>query len=103
MPVPPDYMVYGPTEEEMTQPRTMEMPIEDVNNLDDVVRELGIESSSKTPAEAVRELNAHNERLRKALYELVHMSFPPVGIGADDDLLNAHNRAMREALAILED
>lgn len=103
MPVAPDYMVYGPTEEQMTNPRTMEMPIEDVNNLDEVVHELDIESSDRTPAEAVRELKAKNDRLRKALYEIVHMAFPPVGIGADDALLNAHNRAKREALAALEE
>lgn len=103
MAVPPDYMIYGPTEEEVTQLRTMEMPIEDVNNLDEVVHELGIESSHKTPAEAVRELKSTNAKLRMVLYELLHMSFPPVGIGADDAILDAHNRAKRDALAILEE
>ena len=46
---------------------TMEMTIEDVNNLDEVVHELGIEDSDTTPAEAVRELKAEIERLRAAL------------------------------------
>jgi hypothetical protein len=39
-------------------------PVSDINDLDDVCRELGIQESSVTPAEAVRELNAEIERLR---------------------------------------
>lgn len=38
----------------------------DVNDLDDVVRELGIEDSHTTPAEAVRELKVEVERLQAA-------------------------------------
>lgn len=34
------------------------MPLSDINELDDVCRELGIQDSHVTPAEAVRELNA---------------------------------------------
>lgn len=47
-----------------------EMPIEDVNNLDAIVHELGIEDSVTTPAEVVRKLKAENERLRNALERL---------------------------------
>lgn len=39
-------------------------PLSDIRDLDEVVRELGIQDSSTTPAEAVRELNAEIERLR---------------------------------------
>lgn len=56
----------------MTQ-TTVEIPLSDANDLDDVCRELGIQDSEVTPAEAVRGLNteidslrANNERLRAA-------------------------------------
>ena len=39
------------------------MTVEDARNLDDVVRELGIEDSLTTPAEAVRDLKVQLERL----------------------------------------
>lgn len=39
-------------------------PLSDIRDLDEVVRELGIQDSSTMPAEAVRELNAEIERLR---------------------------------------
>jgi hypothetical protein len=39
------------------------MPLSDINDLDEVCRELGIQDSHVTPAEAVRELNAEIERL----------------------------------------
>jgi hypothetical protein len=42
------------------------IPAEDANDLDDVVRELGIEASEMTPAEAVRELRAELEKCQKA-------------------------------------
>lgn len=38
----------------------------DINDLDDVVRELGIEDSHTTPAEAVKELKAEIGRLQGA-------------------------------------
>jgi hypothetical protein len=41
-------------------------PLSDIRDLDDVVRELDIESSHTTPAEAVRELKEEIERLRAA-------------------------------------
>jgi hypothetical protein len=41
-------------------------PLSEVRDLDDVVRELGIESSPTTPAEAVRELKEEIERFRVA-------------------------------------
>jgi len=40
------------------------MPLSDINDLDDVCRELGIQDSHVTPAEAVRELKAEVEQLR---------------------------------------
>jgi len=45
------------------------MPLDDINNLDAVVHELGIEDSFETPAEAVRKLKAERDRLRAALRE----------------------------------
>lgn len=42
-------------------------PTSDINDLDEVCRELGIQNSEVTPAEAVRELNAEIERLRAAV------------------------------------
>ncbi|WP_024922004.1 MULTISPECIES: hypothetical protein [unclassified Afipia] len=42
-------------------------PISDINDLDDVCRELGIQDSHVTPAEAVRELNGEIEALRERL------------------------------------
>ena len=42
-------------------------PISDISDLDDVCRELGIQDSPTTPAEAVRELNGEIERLRSEL------------------------------------
>jgi len=44
--------------------RTVEMPLSDANDLDAVVRALGIEDSDTTPTEAVAELHAEIERLR---------------------------------------
>lgn len=41
--------------------------LSDINDLDDVCKELGIQDSHVTPAEAVRELNAEIERLRAIL------------------------------------
>jgi hypothetical protein len=41
-----------------------EMPDEDVNNLDAVVAELGLQESSTAPAEAVRELKVECDQLR---------------------------------------
>lgn len=60
----------------MSDRATVQMPIEDANNLDAVVHELGIEDSFTTPAEAVRELKdrriaaleTENARLRKDAY-----------------------------------
>ena len=49
------------------------MPTEDVNNLDDVVHELGIEDSFTTPAEAVRKLKAEIERLQGANADMLEM------------------------------
>lgn len=40
------------------------MPLSDINDLDEVVHELGIQDSHVTPAEAVRELNREIEELR---------------------------------------
>ena len=45
-----------------------EMTAEDINDLDEVVAELELQASSKTPAEAVREMKAEIERLRKTQY-----------------------------------
>lgn len=42
-------------------PPSVQMPLSDVNDLDAVVRELGIEDSDTTPAEAVRALKAELE------------------------------------------
>ncbi len=39
------------------------MPLSDINDLDEVCRELGIQDSHVTPAEAVRELKEEIERL----------------------------------------
>ena len=52
-----------------SQPCEVSMPVSDANDLDEVVRELGIEASDTTPAEAVRELRAENEALRKEMDE----------------------------------
>ena len=43
------------------------MPLSDINNLDEVCAELGIQESDTTPAEAVRELKAGIERLEGEL------------------------------------
>lgn len=51
-----------PSEEQMVL-----HPLSDINDLDDVCRELGIQDSHVTPAEAVRELNAEIEALRERL------------------------------------
>lgn len=40
------------------------MPLSDINDLDDVCRELGIQDSHVTPAQVVKELNKEIERLR---------------------------------------
>lgn len=40
------------------------MPLSDIQDLDEVVHELGIEDSHTTPAEAVRELKREIEELR---------------------------------------
>lgn len=53
-----------------------EMPIEDINNLDEVVRELGIGESFTTPAEAVRKLKAENERLIEELQDAQSRGIP---------------------------
>jgi len=42
----------------MTAMKMVEMPVSDANDLDEVVRELGLEGSHTTPAEAARELFA---------------------------------------------
>ena len=44
-----------------------EMSADDINDLDEVVAELDLQASSKTPAEAVRELKVEIVRLRNAL------------------------------------
>lgn len=49
------------------QDKMVEIPAFDANDLDDVIRELGIEDSDTTPAEAVRELKTELERLRATL------------------------------------
>lgn len=49
------------------------MPLSDINDLDEVCAELGIQDSHVTPAEAVRELKAEIEALRR---------FPPIQAGA---------------------
>ena len=46
------------------------MPLSDIDDLDEVVHELGIQDSHVTPAEAVRELNQEIERLRRNMKEL---------------------------------
>ena len=51
----------------MSKTREVLMPIDDVNNLDDVVRLLGIGESFTTPAEAVQELFDEIEHLRAEL------------------------------------
>lgn len=43
------------------------MTLSDINDLDEVCRELGIQDSHVTPADAVRALNAETERFRAAL------------------------------------
>jgi uncharacterized coiled-coil DUF342 family protein len=79
---------------------------QDANDLDDVVRELGIEDSFTTPADAVRGLKAEIEALRaelaeakercKAAEELV---LTPAGnIYAKLAEANAERDAMREQL-----
>ena len=42
-------------------------PLSEINEWDEALRELGIQDSTTTPAEAIRELNAEIERLRAAL------------------------------------
>lgn len=54
------------------------MPLEDINNLDAVVHELGIEDSFTTPADAVRGLKQKIEQMRAALVEIETMPFSMV-------------------------
>lgn len=49
------------------------MPLSDINNLDEVVHELGIEDSFTTPAEAVRKLK---QQLEEALAQLAAAKTP---------------------------
>jgi hypothetical protein len=50
----------------------MDMPLDDVNALDEVVHELGIEDSHVTPAEAVRSLKNDLEAVRRVLAALLN-------------------------------
>jgi hypothetical protein len=47
------------------------MPVSDANDLDDVIRELGIEDSDTTPVEAVQLLKAELEQLHASLTEII--------------------------------
>ena len=69
------------------------MPRSDVNNLDEVVHELGIEDSETTPAEAVRELKAEIERRDETIRDLL----------AERDALAAENERLKEDRARFPD
>lgn len=53
---------------------TIEIPISDANDLDAVVHALSIEDSDTTPEEAVRELKAEIERLRRIELHAGHLA-----------------------------
>jgi hypothetical protein len=58
---------------------TIEMPLSDVNDLDEVVHALGIEDRHITPAEAVRSLQTQLETLRGRLAEIQAYGCPVCG------------------------
>jgi hypothetical protein len=68
------------------------MLLSDINDLDDVCRELGIQDSHVTPTEAVRELKAEIERLsehRKLLKQARLFVELASDIGDKDDIGSA--------------
>lgn len=76
-------------------PVMIPMPQSDVDDLDAVVHALGIEDSNTTPAEAVAELHAEIERLRKIevrALEWMRFADTEIAIRRADPYLSDTNR-----------
>jgi DNA repair exonuclease SbcCD ATPase subunit len=88
----------------------MEMPISDVNDLDEVVRELEIEDNDMSPAEAVREMKAEIASLRAelaqtttALHSYSDALTQLVGWAEDGSPEDGYLYALTEAKKVLKD